>query len=313
MAIYEQGYRPYLGKREALGTRPFVIAKQAIRGAWSKRGVKVIFIGALLVLLGSAIFLYLGWKAMGAIAENPMKNNGGFGGGGGGGILGDIAQDPKQGFAVLYQGTLLYEGIWVFILAMSVLCGLVAHDRRSGAIPLYLTRAISREQYLYGKLLASGSLCGLILVVPCVIMMILDYGFSLPGMGTDALWRGFSAVLVGVLWGAIISATVVAVSTLTSRPRLAAVFCAAAAFIPMIGVGILFDVFRDSTGIFSVLSPLMLAFQSAEVLLDINRGLMGSEFPVLGGAWPIVFLLGWTVLLFWFARWRIRILGDVRE
>jgi ABC-type transport system involved in multi-copper enzyme maturation permease subunit len=308
MAIYEQGYRPYLGERESLRTRPFVIAQQALRAAWRRRGVKAIFIGALLVLLGSAIFLYLGWRAMATIADNPGKG-GGFGGGG---VLGDIMREPSQGFAMLYQGTLLYEGIWVFVLAMSVLCGLVAHDRRSGAIPLYLTRAISREQYLYGKLLASGTLCALILVVPCLIMAILDYGFSLPGMGSDALWRGGSAILVGLLWGAVISTTVIAVSTLTARPRLAAVFCAAAAFIPLIGVGILIDMLKDDAAIFTILSPLMLALQSADILLGIERG-FGTEFPGMDGAAPIVFLLLWTLALFAFARWRIRVLGDVRE
>jgi ABC-2 type transport system permease protein len=307
MAIYEQGYRPYLGTRESLHRKPFVVAQQAIRAAWKKRGVKIVLIGALLVLLGSAIFLYLGWTLLATLASAPQKASGGDS------ILNVIASSPTEGFAMIYQGTLLYEGIWVFILAMSVLCGLIAHDRRSGAIPLYLTRAVTRDQYLYGKLLASGGLCALILVLPALILSLIDYGFSLPGMGTEALSRGLAGVGVGLLWSALISATVISVSTLTARPRLAAVYCAAAAFIPLIGVGILVDMFKEDADVFTILSPLVLALQSADWLLGIEKGFLGPVFPKLSGPTPMLFLLGWTLLLFLFSRWRIRVLGDVRE
>ena len=308
MAIYEQGYRPYLGARESQHRKPFVIAQQAIRAAWKKRGVKIVLIGALLVLLGSAIFLYLGWTLLAALTSAPQKDHGD-----GDSVLNVIAASPTEGFAMIYQGTLLYEGIWVFILAMSVLCGLIANDRRSGAIPLYLTRAVTRDQYLYGKLLASGCLCALILVLPAIILSLIDYGFSLPGMGLEALSRGLAGVLVGLLWSGLISATVISVSTLTARPRLAAVYCAAAAFIPLIGVGILVDMFKQGADKLIVLSPLVLALQSADWLLGIKKGLLGSNFPKLSGPTPVLFLLGWTLLLFLFARWRIRVLGDVRE
>jgi ABC-type transport system involved in multi-copper enzyme maturation permease subunit len=307
MAIYEQGYRPYLGARESLHRKPLVIAQQALRAAWKKRGVKIVLIGALLVLLGSAIFLYLGWTLLATLNTNPQKS------GGGDSVLNVIASSPKEGFAMIYQGTLLYEGIWVFILAMSVLCGLIAHDRRSGAIPLYLTRAVTRDQYLYGKLLASGGLCALILVLPMSLLSLIDYGFSLPGMGAEALYRGLSAMLVGLLWSALISATVISVSTITARPRLAAVYCAAAAFVPMIGVGILVDMFKEEADVFTILSPLVLALQSADWLLGIKKGFLGPVFPGLDGPAPTLFLLGWTLLLLLFSRWRIRVLGEVRE
>jgi ABC-2 type transport system permease protein len=307
MAIYEQGYRPYLGDRESLHRKPFVVAHQAIRSAWRKRGVKIVLIGALLVLLGSAIFLYLGWTLLATLNAGGQKNRGRSNE-----VFNVIASSPKEGFAMIYQGTLLYEGIWVFILAMSVLCGFIAHDRRSGAIPLYLTRAVTRDQYLYGKLLASGGLCSMILVLPALVLSLIDYGFSLPGMGAEALTRGLSGVLVGLLWSALISATVISVSTLTARPRLAAVYCAAAAFIPLIGVGILVDMFKQDADVFTVFSPLVLALQSADWLLGLQKGLLGG-MPTLSGPTPLLFLLGWTLLLFLLARWRIRVLGDVRE
>lgn len=308
MAIYEQGYRPYLGPREHHSKRPFVIALSAFRSAWRRRGVKIIFLGALAVLLGAAVFLYLGWRVFAAVASKPREPDGFHGSS----VMDIIKSTPEEGFAMIYQGALLYEGIWVFILALAVLCGLIAHDRRTGAIPLYLTRAISRQQYLQGKLLASVGLCALLLVVPSFVMGLLDFGFSISGMGMDAIIRGGAAMLVGLLWSILIGTTVVAISTLTARPRLAAVYCAAAAFIPMIGVGILTEMFHGEP-IFSILSPLILALHTAEDLFGMEKGFFGLGIPSLEAPASTILVLFWSLFLFLFARWRIRVLGDVRE
>jgi ABC-type transport system involved in multi-copper enzyme maturation permease subunit len=286
--------------------------------------VKLILIGALFVVVVCAVILYFGWYALGA-AEGMKQAGGGFDGAQppmeepspnhNQSFEGALRNSPTLGFLMVYQWALIFEGIGVFILAMSVLCGLVAGDRRSGALPLYLTRAVSREHYLLGKLLAAFGLSSLLLVLPMLLLGLMDYGFSLPGMGAETLERGGRALVAGVMWSALISATVVAVSTLTPRPRLASVLCAVAAFIPMIAVTILFETFEDleGRGIFTALSPLMLAFESAAWLLEMSRDPL-EEMPRLGnGAWATLLLAAWTLLLVIFADWRVRKLGETRE
>lgn len=59
----------------------------------------------------------------------------------------------------------LVEGLFVATIAPEMLCG----DRRENVLPLYFSRAITRLDYLLGKLLATALLTLSVSLIPCVI------------------------------------------------------------------------------------------------------------------------------------------------
>jgi hypothetical protein len=309
LAIYEYGYRPYLGRREAPSLRPFVIATHAARAAWTRRGVKALLILGLLAMAVSAAFIYWGWYLAGlaqsfsaGAIENPKAA----------GFKALAQSSTAMAFPIIYKGHLTAQGFLVFILAMSVLNGLIAGDRRAGAVPLYVTRGTTRPQYLAGKLLAGTGLSALLLVVPSLALGALDFGFALPDKGAEVLWRVLGALGVGLAWSLLVGAMAVAASTLTPRPRLAAAYLAGVGFGLQIAVSILASLSGEQVedSPYIALSPLSLAGQLTGWLMP---DIQSTDATLFSGPVALALLIAWIFALWAFSYWRVISLGKARE
>jgi len=95
-----------------------------------------------------------------------------------------------------------------FLLAM-VGAGLIAEDRRSGAMELYFSRPLRRRDYLGGKLLAAGLVPTATLVIPFVGLWLFAVGMAPPG----AAWPLLGLLLPGLV-GALVAAIVLSASIL---------------------------------------------------------------------------------------------------
>src|SRR5436189_746879 len=126
MHIHDQGYRRYGGDKARGGTGWIVITRAGIRTFFAKRA----FLGLLLVswfpFFVRAVQIY-------AAANLPQAN-----------FLAPTAETFRQ--------FLEQQGFFVFVITVYVGAGLIANDRRVNALQIYLSKPLTRGEYVFGKL-----------------------------------------------------------------------------------------------------------------------------------------------------------------
>jgi ABC-2 type transport system permease protein len=127
MPIHDQGYRRYLGSKAAVGRGWQVITKAGVRNVLSKRT----FIG--LMLMAWAPFVVRAVQIY--IASNFAQ-----------------AASFLAPRAETFREFLGQQGIFVFFVSIYVGAGLIANDRRANALQVYLSKPLTRAEYVGGKL-----------------------------------------------------------------------------------------------------------------------------------------------------------------
>ena len=125
MPIHDQGYRRYLGGREARGQAWLVIARAGIRTMLAKRLFLALLIGSSARFLYECIRVYL------------TTNFGQLS------MLATTAQSFRE--------FLEFQELWVFFITIYVGAGLIANDRRANALQIYLSKPLTRFEYVAGK------------------------------------------------------------------------------------------------------------------------------------------------------------------
>jgi len=217
------------------------------------------------------------------------------------GLLSQVTPTPDT-----VWGYYLQIQVWVIlILTVMVGAGLVAEDRRTNALELYLSRPISVGQYVLGKLLVLSFFLSMITILPACLLILVQAilsGFEANQLAAlaDLAWR---AVLAGGLFVGFLSLLVLTASSLSSRARNAAIL--------WIGFLVVLE---------GLIAPLLREqFLSENVLLvslHFNLGrcmawILGNEselsaFPDLSVTSSAVVLAGWGLLCVLLIRRRVR-------
>src|SRR5260221_3650946 len=126
MPIHDQGYRRYGGLKARTGTGWIVITRAGIRNQFAKRA----FLG--LVLLSWLPFFVRAVQIYAA------------------------ANLPQAQFLALtgetFRQFLDQQQIFVFFITVYVGAGLFANDRRAKALPIYLSKPLTRAEYIFRQL-----------------------------------------------------------------------------------------------------------------------------------------------------------------
>jgi ABC-2 type transport system permease protein len=125
MPIHDQGYRRYAGGRDARGQAWLVIARAGIRTMLAKRLFLALLIGSSARFLYECIRVYL------------TTNFGQLS------MLATTAQSFRE--------FLEFQELWVFFITIYVGAGLIANDRRANALQIYLSKPLTRFEYVAGK------------------------------------------------------------------------------------------------------------------------------------------------------------------
>lgn len=152
MPIHDQSYRRYGGNREAPGAAWLVIARIGIKAALSKRLFLWVMLGAWSQFFVRSVIFYLS-------ANFPSMD-----------ILAPSVQTFRQFFEI--------QWIFVFFVTVYVGSGLIANDRRSNAIQIYLSKPLTRVEYVTGKL---GVLVFFLLgvtLLPALALLLVQVMFS---------------------------------------------------------------------------------------------------------------------------------------
>ena len=219
MPIHDQSYRRYTGVKEPPGTGWLVIVVTGIRAALSKK----LFLWVMLAAWGQffvrAVIFYLS-------ANFPNMD-----------MLSPSVETFRQFFEM--------QGIFVFFVTVYVGSGLIANDRRSNALQIYLSKPLTRAEYVAGKL--GILLCFLLLVtlLPALALLFVQMMFSASLTFVRENLFLIPAIILYALVEVLLAAfTMLALSSLSGSARYTAMLYAGA----VLFTDALFTTLRAITG-----------------------------------------------------------------
>jgi ABC-2 type transport system permease protein len=221
MPIHDQGYRRYRGEKTRTGTAWLVIARAGIRTFFAKRA----FLGLLLVawfpFFVRAVQIY-------ASANLPQAAF--------------LSPTPET-----FRQFLDQQGIFVFFITVYVGAGLIANDRRANALQIYLSKPLTRAEYIFGKLAILMTFLTLVTWLPAIVLLIVQISFA----GNFTFLRNnlflFPAITVfSFLYVSMVSTAMLALSSLSNSSRYVGILYAAVLFFTQAIYGVMYAVTRST-------------------------------------------------------------------
>jgi ABC-2 type transport system permease protein len=152
MPIHDQGYRHYAGDRALHGRGWWVIARHGMVAPLRERRFLALLLFAWSPFAVHAVQLYLG------------------------------ATLVRSAFFVATEETfhtfLSQQRLFVFFITIYVGAGLIASDRQSNALQVYLSKPITRHDYIGGKLLTLAMFLAAVTWIPAMLLLLLQILFS---------------------------------------------------------------------------------------------------------------------------------------
>ncbi|MBW8867155.1 MAG: ABC transporter permease subunit [Acidobacteria bacterium] len=221
MPIHDQGYRRYGGAKARTGTGWMVITRAGLRTFFAKRA----FLGLLLVawfpFFVRAVQIY-------AAANLPQAQ-----------FLAPTAETFRQ--------FLDQQQIFVFFITVYVGAGLIANDRRANALQIYLSKPLTRAEYIFGKLAILMIFLSLVTWLPAIVLLIVQISFA--GNFTF-LARNlflFPAITVfSFISVTMVAAAMLALSSLSNSSRYVGILYAAVIFFTQAVYGVVYAATRSS-------------------------------------------------------------------
>jgi ABC-2 type transport system permease protein len=274
MPIHDQGYRRYRGEKARTGTGWMVITRAGVRTMFAKRA----FLGLLLIswfpFFVRAVQIYVA-------ANFPQA--------------GELVAVKAETFRQFLD----QQQTFVFFITVYVGAGLIANDRRANALQIYLSKPLTRAEYIFGKLAILMAFLALVTWVPAIVLLVVQVSFA----GNFTFFRNnlflFPAITLFSFIDIVLAAsTMLALSSLSKSSRYVAILYAAVLFFTQAIYGVLYAVTRSSA--FSWLSFSANLSQVGDVIF---RQRPGYDTPL-----PVAFLMiaAWIAVSAWVLERRVR-------
>src|SRR2546425_9120009 len=222
MPIHDQGYRRYGGDRAPRGQAWAVIARAGIRTFFAKKAFLGLLLASWLPFIVRSVQIY-------ATANFPQARE-------------ILAVKPET-----FRQFLDQQGIFVFFITVYVGAGLIANDRRANALQIYLSKPLSRAEYVFGKLAILATFLLLVTWVPAIVLLVVQMSFA----GNFTFLRNnlflFPAITVFTFVEVLLVAmTMLALSSLSNSSRYVGILYAGVIFFSSAIYGVLYAVTRST-------------------------------------------------------------------
>ncbi len=259
MPIHDQGYRRYGGHKARTGAGWMVIARAGIRTFISKRA----FLGLLLVSWFPFFVRAVQFYAAANLTNIPQAS-----------MLAPSADTFRQ--------FLEQQQTFVFFVTVYVGAGLIANDRRANALQIYLSKPLTRTEYILGKLAILITFLALVTWLPAIVLLIVQIAFA----GNFIFFKNHAFLFPAITLFAFIevilaSTTMLALSSLSKSSRYVAILYAAVLFFTQAVYGVLYAVTRSTS-----LSWLSFSANLAQIGDVIFRQPLKYDTP-----WPVSLLM----------------------
>ncbi|MQA29676.1 MAG: ABC transporter permease subunit [Luteitalea sp.] len=255
MPIHDQGYRRYGGTRAPHGRSWAVIAVAGVRTLIGRRA----FVGLLLV---SWLPFFVRAVQIYAAANLPQAAF--------------LAPDAR-----MFRQFLEQQEVFLFFVTVYAGAGLIANDRRANALQIYLSKPLTRAEYVFGKLAVLMTFLLLVSWIPAVVLLIVQIVFS----GSfrfflDNLFLFPAITVFSFIQVIAVSTAMLALSSLSNSSRYVGILYAGLIFFSQAIYGVVYAVTRDSS-----LAWMSIAFDLNQVGDAIFRLPLRYSMPV-----PVAFL-----------------------
>jgi len=256
LPIHDQGYRRYGGDKARTGTNWMVITRAGIRTMFAKRAFIGLLLLAWLPFMVRAVQIY-------AAANLPQAAF--------------LAPTPET-----FRQFLDQQQTFVFFVTVYVGAGLIANDRRANALQIYLSKPLTRAEYVFGKLAILMTFLAMVTWLPAIVLLIVQISFA----GNFTFFRNniflFPAITVfAFLEVTLASATMLALSSLSKSSRYVAILYAAVIFFTQAIYGVMYAVTRSTA-----MSWMSFSANLAEIGDVIFRQPVKYDTP-----WPVALLV----------------------
>ncbi len=233
-----------------LTTRPWIVWGMGIRGFeklfnWNNK--------IILSLIGIIyLWTFVFYVVLGSESEYPCE------------FIGE--QDSKNFYMckpISYYSDLQFGGIRIFLVSLAAIAssGLIANDMANKSINLYLSRPISRLDYLIARFIPIFMILILVTVIPNIIVYLTRWSDA--GLEFDWIkennWLLINIIIQGIVYSAAYSIIGLTFSTIINREYRAA----GAFFLFVYGTNIIIEIF------FGIIKDDRLVLLSISHLLDI--------------------------------------------
>lgn len=201
--IADLSYRGYDGPLYTRTFRWWVISLASIRLALKIRGFWVLLVLSSLPYFFAGVALYIRSQA-------PLEGPGPF-----------FNNQPGQKYALAFFQSYQMQSFWLLLLALLLGAGSIASDNRTNALMIYLSKPLTRGDYLLGKWVGIFLPLFVIALGPAVLLYaycFLSFSSSFLREEPWLLLRVFSASLVPAL---LHSSLILAASAWFRSPRIA--------------------------------------------------------------------------------------------
>ncbi|MBI4266529.1 MAG: ABC-2 transporter permease [Acidobacteria bacterium] len=205
MPIHDQGYRRYGGRRAPHGRTWWVIARAGLLERVRERRFLALLLFAWAPFVVRAVQFYIS-------ANVPQA-----------GVFAPTAQTFRE--------FLDQQSIFIFFVTIYVGSGLIANDRRANALQIYLSKPLTRVEYVAGKLVTLMIFLAAVTWVPAILLLLLQMMFA----GSTAFIRAnlflVPAITVFAALQVLVSAfAMLALSSLSKSRRFVAITYAGVIF-----------------------------------------------------------------------------------
>jgi ABC-2 type transport system permease protein len=197
MPIYDQGYRRYEARQALRQVRFWPITREALRLILAKRAFLGLLAVSFLPFVVRAIQVYVVTRFPDAGKVLPVDGR----------LFGEFL-NQQIGFTIL--------------LSIFGAAGLVANDLRTGAILVYLSRPLTRRDYVFGKLCVPLALNLAVTLLPALALYAVALGLAPDQfLQWELAWIGPAIAVHSLTISLFVSLLVLAVSALSRSARVA--------------------------------------------------------------------------------------------
>jgi len=267
MPIHDQGYRRYGGGRAPRGQAWAVIARAGVRAMLGKKAFLGLLLMAWLPFVFRAIQIY-------ASANLPQAEL--------------LAVTPET-----FREFLEQQSIFVFFITVYAGAGLIANDRRANALQIYLSKPLTRVEYVFGKLTILLTFLLAVTWVPAIVLLVVQIMFAGNfGFVTRNFYLFPAITLFSFVHVITVSAAMLALSSLSNSSRYVGILYAVLIFFTQAIYGVVFAVTRDSR--LSWLSPTAALTQVGDVIFRLPLK-YATPWPVSFGV--LIALIGASIVV----------------
>ncbi|HMF91546.1 MAG TPA: ABC transporter permease subunit [Candidatus Angelobacter sp.] len=219
MAVYKRTYKAYRGPLTPAWSRFMVLSRYGFSTLFESRPFTAYVVLCMLPFLVGLVFIYVVHStAIQSLlnvrfGRTPLINN------------------------FWFLAFLSFEAWMGFLLTAWAAPGMISKDFANQSVQLYLSRPLSRAEYLLGKVSVMAGLLSCTTWIPALILFFVQAQLEGHGWGWDNLWLAGSIFIGAMMWIALISLLAMALAVWV-RWRIAATALMMAIFFVLPGFGV---------------------------------------------------------------------------